>query len=248
MEFIQLPVQLRDKTGTANNRRLRRTGFVPAVLYGLKREDGENREVRNLTIEVEEFEAFVKTGSRLVELRLGEKAQQAILREVTHDPLTDAILHVDLLRIDKDHEIETEVPFEYKGIPKGLAEGGIFEPVLAKVLVRCTPARLPEKILVEVGHLALNEAVTVKDLHLPEGVKVMKHKPDDHVCHCVPQKIVELAPAVPAEGAAPAEPERIGGKKPEEGAEGAAPAEGGKGAAPAAKKEDKPAAEKKEKK
>ncbi len=243
MEFIQLAVSLREKSGSAVSRRLRAAGSIPAVLYGLKREN------RNLSIGLDAFEAFVKSGSRLVELKLGEKAQQAILRQVTHDPLTDRVLHVDLVRIDKDHEIETEVPFEFKGLPKGLAEGGIFEPVLAEVSVRCTPARLPEKILVEVGHLALNEAVMVKDLKLPEGVKILKHKPDDHVCHCVPQKVIELAPAVPVEGVAPAEPERIGGKKPEEEGEGAAPAEGGKAApaAPAAKKEEKPESKKERK-
>ena len=237
MEFIQLAVELREKKGTSASRKLRASGRVPAVLYGLGRDN------RDLTIALETFEDFVKSGSRLVELRLGEKAQQAILRDVQHDPLTDEVLHVDLLRIDKDHEIEAEVPVEFKGIPKGLGEGGVFEGVLTELMVRCTPARLPEKLVLDVGHLALNEAITVKDLKLPEGVKVLHHKPDDHVAHCVPQKIVSLEPAATAEGAAPAEPERIGGKKPEE--EGAAE-EGAKGAAGGPKKEEKK--EKEEKK
>jgi large subunit ribosomal protein L25 len=240
MEFIQLAVEVREKRGTSASRRLRATGRVPAVLYGLGREN------RILSISNETFESFVKSGSRLVELRLGDKTQQAILRDVQHHPLTDEILHIDLLRIDKDHEIEAEVPVEFKGIPKGLSEGGVFEGVLTEIMVRCTPARLPEKLVLDVGHLALNEAITIKDLKLPEGVQVLHHKPDDHVAHCVPQKIVSLEPAPTAEGAAPAEPERIGGKKPEE--EGAAE-EGGKPAAGAPKAEaKKDKEEKKEKK
>jgi large subunit ribosomal protein L25 len=233
MEFIQLAVELREKKGTSASRRLRASGRVPAVLYGLGREN------RDLSIGLETFESFVKSGSRLVELRLGEKAQQAILRDVQHHPLTDEVLHVDLLRIDKDHEIEAEVPVEFKGIPKGLGEGGVFEGVLTELVVRCTPARLPEKLVLDVGHLALNEAITVKDLQLPEGVVVLHHKPDDHVAHCVPQKVVSLEPAAAAEGAAPSEPERIGGKKPEEEAPEGEAGKAAGGAKPEAKKEEK---------
>lgn len=236
MEFIKLEVARRDGAGSRSARRARQGGRVPAVLYGLDRENA------TLTFDADAFQEFVDSGSKLIELRLGDKTQQAILKQVQYDPLTDAILHVDLLRIDEHHEIEAKVPFEFKGIAKGLSEGGVFEPVLANVLVRCTPARLPKVILIEVGHLALNEAVLVKDLALPEGVKVLAHKPEDHVCHCVPQKVVVLEPVAPAEGEAPAEPERIGGKKPEEEAP---VAEGGKPAAAAPKKEEK---EKKEKK
>jgi hypothetical protein len=77
----------------------------------------------------------------------------------------------------------------------------------------------------------------VKDLQMPEGVKVLRHKPEDHVCHVVVQKVVSLEPATTEATAAPAEPERIGGKKeePVEGEEA-----GGKAAAAApAKKEEK---------
>jgi len=243
MEFIKLEVERREGAGTRSARKARGGGRVPAVLYGLGRENA------SLTIDHEAFEGFLKSGSKLLDLHLGDKTQQAILKDVQHDPLTDQILHVDLQRIDEHHEIEAKVPFEFKGIPKGLGEGGVFEPVLSDVLVRCTPARLPKLFLLEVAGLALNDAIMVKDLKLPEGVKILHHKPEDHVCHCVPQKIVVLEPVVPAEGEAQAEPERIGGKKPEEGeaegAEGAAAPAKGAAAAPAAAKEKKPEAKEK---
>jgi large subunit ribosomal protein L25 len=220
MEFVQVAVERREKAGTTHARRLRASGKVPAVLYGLGRPNAD------LVIAREELQRFLKTGSRLVELRLADKAQQAILRDLQHDPLSDEIVHVDLVRIDEHHEIESRVPIEFKGIPKGLAEGGVFETVLQDVLVRCTPARLPKVLVVEVGGLGLDEATFVKDLPLPEGVKVLQQKPDDHVAHCVPVKVEVAAPAAAEEGAA--EPERIGGKKPEEEAEAPAPAKAGK--------------------
>jgi large subunit ribosomal protein L25 len=230
MEFVKLAVEERKETGTARMRRLRREGRVPAVLYGLGKPNAD------LSIGGEAFETFLHSGSKLLELQLGGSGvQQAIVRDIQHDPLTDEVLHVDLLRIDEHHEIEAKVEFEFKGIAKGISEGGIFESVLSDVLLRCTPSRLPKKIVVDVSNLALHEAITVKDLPLPQGVKVLHHKPDDHVCHCVEQKVVVLEPVTPAAGEAPTEPERIGGKKPEEGEEAAA----AEGAKPAAKKEEK---------
>ena len=243
MEFIKLEVERRESSGTRTAQKARRQGRVPAVLYGLKRENAA------LTIGLDAFEGFQKTGSKLIELTLGDKVQQAILKDIQYDPLTDELLHIDLQRIDEHHEIEAKVPFEFKGIPKGITEGGVFEPVLSDILVRCTPPRLPKVFLLDVANLKLNESILVKDIKLPEGVKILNHKPEDHVCHCVPQKVQIIEAPVAAEGTSPAEPERIGGKKPEE--EGAAEEgkEGkeGKAAAPAAKKEEKKE-EKKEKK
>jgi large subunit ribosomal protein L25 len=227
MEFVKVAVERREKLGTAHCRRLRAEGKIPAVLYGLGRQNAD------LVIGRDEMHRFLRTGSRLVELTLGEKGQQAILRDVQHDPLSDEIVHVDLVRIDEHHEIESRVPLEFKGVPKGLADGGVFESVLSNVLVRCTPARLPKVMTIDVSALKLDEAVLVKDLPLPEGVKVLQHKPDDHVAHCVPVKVLEVAPAAPVEGDT-AEPERIGGKKPEE--EPAAAEAGGK---PGKDKEEK---------
>jgi len=233
MEFVKVAVERREKKGTSHSRRLRAEGKVPAVLYGLGRPNAD------LFLTRDELHRFLKTGSRLVELRLGDKAQQAILRDIQHDPLSDEIVHVDLVRIDEHHEIESRVPLEFKGLPKGLAEGGIFETVLSDVLVRCTPARLPKVLTIDVSELKLDEAVMVKDLPLPENVKVLHHKPEDHVAHCVKPKVVEVVAVVPEEGAA--EPERIGGKKEEEPAAeaGAKPAKEAKEGAREEKKEKK---------
>ena len=234
MDFITIDVARREKKGTAASRKLRETGVIPAVLYGLGRPNAD------LSIADEELHRFLKTGSKLIDLKLGEKSQQAILRAMQYDPLTDAIVHIDLLRIDKDHEIEVDVDFEFKGIAKGIADGGIFEAVLSSVKVRATPTKLPKSIVVDVSGLKVEDAIQVKDLALPDGVKVLAHKPDDHVCHCVKPRVV-VAEVVPgAEAVATAEPERIGGKKPEDAAEGA---EGAKAAA-APKKDEKKEAKK----
>ena len=80
MEFIKIEVARREAAGTRGSRKIRREGRVPAVLYGLGRDNAA------LSIGVDVFEDFLKTGSKLVELTLGDKVQQAILKEVQHDP------------------------------------------------------------------------------------------------------------------------------------------------------------------
>ena len=104
MEFIKIAVERRASAGTRNSRKIRGEGRVPAVLYGLGRDNA------SLSIEIEVFESFLATGSKLVELKLGDKVQQAILKDVQHDPLSDEVLHIDLQRIDEHHEIEAKVP------------------------------------------------------------------------------------------------------------------------------------------
>jgi large subunit ribosomal protein L25 len=227
MEFIQLDVARRETKGTAKVRRLRREGRIPAVLYGLSQPNAD------LTIVGEDFERFLHSGSKLLELHVGDAKQQAIVKDVQHDPLTDEILHIDLLRIDEHHEIEAKVEVEFKGIAKGLSDGGVFESVLVELLLRCTPSRLPKKIVVDVSSLVIGQAILVKDLALPAGVKVLHRKPEDHVCHCVVQKVAVVEPVAGAAAEGPAEPERIGGKKPEEGEDEAGAAK------PGAKKDEK---------
>lgn len=228
MDFLQIPVTKREKIGSGHALRLRQQGQVPAVLYGLK------KDTLPLTVGEGDLGRFLRSGGRLVELKLGETARTAILREVQYDPLTDAVLHVDFVRVDKDQAIEDKVPVVYKGRAKGTAEGGIFQAVRDSLLVAARPADLPREIVVEVDHLAVHQGIHAGEVKLPAGV-TLKTPPQALICTVITVK-VEAAPAAPAEGAA--EPELIGKKPAAEGEEAAAAApEGGKkAAAPAAEK------------
>ena len=143
MEFIQIEVREREERGTAAMNRIRRSGGVPAVLYGLQR--------RNLplTIPSRELARFITSGSHLVELKMGEETRDAILREVQQDPLTDEILHVDLVRVDKDRRLDDHVSIRYKGTAAGTREGGLFQPLMDTLAVTARPRDLPEEILLD---------------------------------------------------------------------------------------------------
>lgn len=178
MEFVQIEVKEREERGSAAVRRMRRDGYVPAVLYGLQR--------RNLplTISTADLVRFIGTGSHLVELRMGDETRDAILREVQSDPITDEILHVDFVRVDKDATIEDHVPVRYKGTAPGTKEGGLFQGLLDHITVRARPRDLPEETVLDVTQLHVGDAIRVKDVSLPDDV-ISVDAPEELVCHVV---------------------------------------------------------------
>jgi large subunit ribosomal protein L25 len=203
MEFIQIEVAERAERGRGAMGRLRRGGQIPAVLYGLQ------RRTLPLTIPATALEQFLRSGSHLVELSMGGQTRAAILREVQMDPVTDAILHVDFVRVDKDHEIEDDVHVVFRGVAKGASEGGVFHVNRDSLRVRCRPRDIPREIVLDISGLAVGDAIHVRDVAAPPGV-VFVGSPDAVVCQVMVYREVVEAPA-PAEGA-PAEPERIGGR------------------------------------
>ena len=164
MEFITIDVTPREEIGSSNAARLRRTGMVPAVLYGLQRRN------INLAIAGNEIERFLKTGSHLVELRLGDQVRPAILREIQYDEVTDEMLHVDFTRVDADTAVETNVPVNYKGRAAGEGEGGVFQALMQTVAVSARPKDLPREYLVDISGMALNDTLRVGDLEERSGV------------------------------------------------------------------------------
>lgn len=203
MEFIQIEVTRREALGSANANRIRRDGGVPAVLYGMQKPN------LALTIARTEMERFLRTGSHLVELRMGERVRPAILRELQRAPATDEILHADFNRVDDTHEVETHVPVHWKGRAAGEGQGGVWQVVKDHVTVQARPRDLPREYLVDISHVELDEHVTIADLQAFPGVTLSD--PHDTVLgHCTaPRPVVEAEPAAaeeaPAEGEA--EPE-----------------------------------------
>ncbi|MDJ0974169.1 MAG: 50S ribosomal protein L25 [Planctomycetota bacterium] len=205
MEFFQIEVTNREDVGKGPIGRLRRAGNVPGNLYGLGRPNV------HLTIPGDELARFFDGPSNLVELRMGDKGRQAIVREVQIDPLTDEILHVDFLRVDEDAEIENLVRLTYKGTAIGTTKGGVFQALEEAIAIRSKPKDLPSELIIEIAGLELGDGVHAGDVELPSGVT-----------------LVSAAEMLLAQVTTP----KVTAEPTEEEGEGEAPAEGGE--APAA--------------
>jgi large subunit ribosomal protein L25 len=209
-EAFVLDVQDRTKHGTNAAKQLRKKGLVPAVIYG----HGEG--TASLAVPGETLHKAIRQGVRIFDVTVNGAVQKALLRDVQWDPLGHDVLHADFYRVSADETITLEVRVELRGTAPGVTAGGVLVQPIHSLSVECLVVAIPESIRVSVTELQLNGAIHVRDLKLPEGVKV-KNEPDAIVVQ-VSQKIVEeeVAPTAPvAEGT---EPEVIGRVK-EEGAE-----------------------------
>lgn len=232
MEEIKLDVQIRKELGSRKIKAVRRENFVPAVVYGA------GKDPTNIKVDRRIYERIVRQRrSQNVIFHLnvfeGEKKLRdysAIIKEEQHDPVSDTLLHIDFNRISLTQEIHVKVPIEAKGEAIGVKrDGGSLDHALWELDVICLPTQIPAKIEVEVGHLLIGDAVHLKDITLPEGVRT-KHDPEAILLSVVPP-MKEEAAAPAAEG--PKEPEVLREKKEE------AKEEKGKEEKPEAKKAEK---------
>lgn len=215
---ITLEAQSRAALGSASSRRLRRQGLIPAVLYGKKVDNV------NLVVDGEAFESVLRQHGRILDVKLPDGTlEKAMIREVQYDPFGDEVLHVDFSRIALDEKIKLPIEIEYKGEAKGTKTGGIFEVSVHSLEVECLAGNIPEKIVVDVSELDIDQVLRVKDVKSPEGARLLAD-PETAIARVAPPRLEEevAAPAVAAAEAGAAEPEVIAkGKKEEEEGEAA---------------------------
>ncbi len=248
-ESFVVNAEVRADMGKGASRRLRRTGKVPAILYGGKDQPQQLALNHHEMARHLETEAFY---SHILTVQMGDKAQKAVVKDIQRHPSLPVLMHFDFQRVFDDVAIRMHVPLHFKGAevaPGVKTDGGIVEHHMNEVEVECLPKDLPEFFEVDLSHLKLNEAVHLSSIKLPAGVTLidLRHKNDRsmaaiHMPRAVVEEVVEapVSAEVPAtaqkapEGAAAAP-----GAAPAAGAKpGAAPAPAAAGAKPAEAKKD----------
>jgi large subunit ribosomal protein L25 len=203
---------LRDMQGKGASRRLRHTGKVPAVLYG------GHQDAQTLTLDQQNLLTMIgdeRFYSSIVQLKIGERTQEAIVKDIQMHPAKNLVVHVDLLRVVENETIRIMLPIHFKGesISPGVkVQGGVVSHMRSDVEVECLPKDLPEFLELDLSGMSLNETKFLADVPLPPGVKVPEltrrnapvvsiHSPRAEEPEAV---VAEAAAATPAEGAAPA--------------------------------------------
>lgn len=242
MKALKVVAQTRQDKGTAAIGRLRRKGFVPAVVYGAGRD--------NLLIQLNEHD-FVQvlkghaSENLIVDLEVaGEKQHKVLLKEVQHHPVTGNVIHADFYEISMTQKLRVEIPLRLVGDPVGVTQqGGILEHLLRTITVECLPSDIVEGFDVDVAALDIGHSLSVSDVKLDASKYTVIAAADLAVARvAAPRAEEEVAPEAAAEGAA-AEPEVLTEKK-VEGEEGEEEGEGKKGGKEEAKKPGKEEAKK----
>jgi large subunit ribosomal protein L25 len=214
----------RTATGKGPARAARRSGRIPAVLYG------HGEESVPLTVDAHSFVRLlheVSIENTLIDLELaGQTPMKVLVREVQRHPYRDMILHVDFFHISMQEKITVEVPVVLVGTAKGVRlHGGIQDHAMREIEVLCLPSDIPEKIEIDVSDLDIGDSVRVADLKVP-NVQIMADA-EQAVVSVVPPTVMEEAVPEAAVAVEGAEPEVIAKGKEEEGE--TAPPKGEKG-------------------
>jgi large subunit ribosomal protein L25 len=169
---FDLIAELRDDKGKGASRRLRREGKVPAILYGGGRPPRNLAFDQNRVIQQLENESFY---SSVLSVKVGDKEQAVILKDLQRHPARRQILHMDLQRIREDEEIRMNVPIHFlnEDIAVGVKQsGGKVSHLMTDVEVVCLPKDLPEYLEIDIADVELNEMRYISDIPLPEGVTI----------------------------------------------------------------------------
>ncbi len=206
---IKFSATKRTANGSGEARRVRRAGGIPAALMRL------DRTTETLRLDAHEYLMAMRGEASeqiLVELDVGGVPVHALIREVQHDVINGAPIHVDLSEVDMNKKIRATVRISLAGEPDGVRnQGGVLTQTTHEVEVECLPKDLVESIEVDVSALKVGDSITVADLKFAEGYIVLTHG-DTQVASVAIVKEEEVAE--PAEGEEPAAPEVLSkGKK-----------------------------------
>lgn len=168
---FDLVADYREDNGKGASRRLRREGKVPAIIYGAGRPPRSLSFDHNKVLRQLENESFY---SSILNIKVGDKSQAAVVKDIQRHPAKPIVMHMDLQRIVEDQEIKMNIPIHYVGeeAAPGVKAGGSVSHLITDVEVQCLPRYLPEYFEVDISKLGLDEMLHLSDLTVPEGVEI----------------------------------------------------------------------------
>jgi large subunit ribosomal protein L25 len=212
METTKIKASERKDFSKSETRRIRNEGYIPGVFYS------KNNQPIHINVADKAINPLVFTAkTHLISLQLeGHDEYECIIKDVQFDPVTDKLIHFDLLGLTKGEKIILEIPVRLMGTPVGVKEGGIIQHVMHKIEVECLPRNIPEHIVIDISDLKLGDSIHIRDLNY-EDIEFTDPK-ESMIVQVTHAKIKEeVAPAAEAVvGEEPAEPEVISKGKQEE--------------------------------
>jgi len=187
---------LKRETGKKSEvKQFRKKGYIPVEVYG-KGHDNAHAYIYWKDL------ADRPHGTFLIDLHIEgeEEPRVCILKDIQYNYLGDTPIHVDLYEVTFGVELDVEVPVKLVGKPIGLEKGGLLEQHLHTLTIRTVPRKIPEEIEVDVSNLDIGDVLHVKDIKLPEGIKVMDDP--EEVVAVVTEPEVEEEQIVPEEAVA----------------------------------------------
>ena len=167
MNVLKATKRITSSTGQIN--KLRSDGFIPAILYGGKKNN------INITLEKLYVQDIIKSGtfmSKVVDLEIDGNSEKVLPRDISYDPVSDEPIHVDFMRIMKGSSLIIEIPVKFINLDKspGLKKGGVLNTVRRKVELKCPAENIPNQIVVDLDNTEIGNSLKISSVKLPENV------------------------------------------------------------------------------
>jgi large subunit ribosomal protein L25 len=177
MSELKIEVQERKEVGSSASRRLRAAGRLPAVVYG------GGKDPMPIVVDRKTAQDLLRQGGGantvfLLKLAGTGKSRHVMTRDISIDPISRQVVHIDFQRIDMTDKVRVSVPIQLEGLPVGVKnEGGVLDFINREVEVECLPADIPSAIEIDVSGLAIGDHLDTSDLVLPKGVTLEEDSP-----------------------------------------------------------------------
>ena len=171
-----LKAKVRENSGSAQSRRSRGEGNIPAVVYGL------GMDPVSVEIDAREFTNALKTeaGSNVIfNLEIGKEKYTALAREIQKHVFRNEFLHVDFIQVDLSQTVDADVQVNFTGIPMGVKEeGGVVQTVNSTITITALPTNIPTSLDLDISELNVGDNLAAADVDLPEGVELANDEDD----------------------------------------------------------------------
>jgi len=223
-----LTLEPREERGSRANRRLRRQGLVPGVIYGI------DSDSVSFKVDARRLRAVLSEGHALFDIEVdGGSPQPVIVKDQQRHPVRGHVYHLDLLKVRLDEKIQATVALELEGVEEapGVKEGGVLEHVTREVTIEALPTDIPDRIVADVSGMGIAETLMLSTVAAPDGVQIMGDLEETVVATITaPSEIVEEEEIEEETELVGEEAEAAEGEEaPGEGEGGGEPAEGESG-------------------
>jgi large subunit ribosomal protein L25 len=169
MQSITIQAELRTGKGKQAAKALRRAELVPCELYG-------GKENVHFSVSPKELKNLVYSPDfKLVDIEIEGKKHRSVMRSIQFHPVSEQILHIDFMVLEKNRKIKVEVPIRFEGVAPGVKSGGKLTQKVQRVQIKATPDHLVDQVTLDISKLKLGQSLRIRDIKLGDNIEVLNN-------------------------------------------------------------------------
>ena len=192
MITIELEVFNRESLGKQANKKYRKDGFIPAVIYG------KNKDNLNILVDPIKLKKLLKNEAgenTIIEMKLDKSdlKKNVLLKDAHLDTLTSDPLHLDFYEITEGMDVKVSAPLLFAGKPEGVKNGGVIQTLSNEIKIECLPTNIPNIIEIDISDLNIGDTLRVKDIKPMNGIEILSNPESTIISVLAPRLVVEAS-------------------------------------------------------